>query len=133
MAFRDSASNITPITVIESSATNVSFSGSPKTVTSILLTPGTYIINGQVNAINTGNNLFSTSASISTADNTIQGAFANQKLYLYDGAGSLNMAVNLMNFRVVVASNTTYYLVTETSSFSGTTTLNGRITALKVA
>lgn len=120
---------------ISSAVTSVSVSTStPKSITNISITAGVW----DISIIASGSySAFVGTAfiiGISTTDNTFQGNTGDQQ-YSFNSTGA-GVAVNLSGsvpaFRVVLSSTTTYYLICQTNFASGTGTVNGRITAVRV-
>lgn len=120
--------------VIQSSAINVACtSTTPTNITSISLTPGIWNISINVQATNTGSNVIRVFGGISTTSATLTGNKGDQQIQNGAGSGAFDMCCSLADYRVVNTSTTTYYLVGRQDFAAGTGTLNGRITATRVA
>ena len=134
MAYRDSNAPMPIYTSVTNKATNVSTtSAASTTITSISLTPGTWIISGNLTSVNSANTNTQSRLGISTVNNTFQGTIGNQFQANSLAGGNANISITIANFVAVVASNTTYYLIGRQDFASGTGTLNGRITAIRIA
>lgn len=119
---------------ISSAVTGVSIVNStPKTVTSISLTPGVWDITGFVHI---GFSTFVGAAiivSLSTVTNTLQGNNGDQQYFYDTTTATMTDASGIVpSFRVVLSSTTTYFLITQGNFTTGTGTADGRISAVRV-
>lgn len=135
MAYRDSASSGSNYTVVQSSAQNVSTTNNAATtITSIDLTAGTWAISANLCVFNTAGAARRGEVGISTVSNTFQGNLGSQNQRNGVGLNGVSYISSCIgNFIVTLGSNTTYYLIGRQDFESGTGTLNGRITAIRIA
>lgn len=117
---------------ISSATTGVSLTNTtPATITSINLTAGVWDLNLQFQANNTSNVMTAAKAGFSTTAATFAGNSGDQFL-LQVGSVENNIPITLTNFRVVLTSTTTYYLIGQQNFPTGTGTGDGRISATRV-
>jgi hypothetical protein len=120
--------------VVQGSATSLSL-GIPKTVTSIKLTPGNWILTAVANFTTpgafTGTTLLS---GISTTNNTYAGTTVGDTL-LYNNTmpqtGSDENTV-IASYPISVSTNTTYYLVTSAIFSVGSVSAYGKLQGLRI-
>lgn len=103
-------------------------SATPKTVTSITLTPGTWDVSGQVGYSN-GTSATIIFAGISTTTNTLPGLDGAESTLAGTFTGDAILPTPIAPMTVTV--NTTVFLVAQ-ATFTGTTTIYGTIRARKV-
>jgi len=120
--------------ITSGSVINVSVStGTPKSVTSILLTPGVWDVTGFSQCAFSGFVGSSFIISLSTVDNTLQGNGGDQRWNCGNTTADYVSASGCVPaFRVVISSSTTYYLVVQANFLAGTGTAAGRISGVRV-
>jgi hypothetical protein len=134
MAYRDSASSGSTYTVVQSSAQDVATTNNASTtITSINLTAGTWAISANLCVFNTAAQARRAEVGISTASATFQGNLGSQIQRNGTGSGVSYISSSIGNFIVTLGTSTTYYLIGRQDFSSGTGTLNGRITAIRIA
>lgn len=122
--------------IISSAVTNVAAgsSGTATTLTSISLTAGVWDITAFATGVTGSFNFTLGQIGISTTTNTFQGNYGDQN-YIANGATAATLGYisgSVPNFRVVINTTTTYYLVTSFTYASGSPTVNGRISGVRV-
>lgn len=107
-----------------------------KTIASMVLTPGTWLVNGMGFILNSGI-VTSQSLGISTTNNTMPAGTAgvnfSQMLPAGGTATSWGNTLNLVPLVQYVASNTTYYIVAVSNFTTGTGAANAFMTAIRIA
>jgi hypothetical protein len=134
MAYRDSAAASSAITVVESNVTGVSTSTTAATnVTSISLTAGTWAISCNLQAESATNNIQRVQCGISTASATFQGNLGDQQtIQNCPSLFQLLMSCTIANYILTIGSTTTVYLIGRADFSSGSVTLDGKLSALKI-
>jgi len=106
--------------------------GSVKTITSISLTAGVWDVTALSSATSGSINLSLVQVGISTTTNTIEGNSGDQYQLFAGPASHSFISESVPAFRVILTTTTTYYLVTRVDYASGSPTVNGRISGVRV-
>lgn len=121
---------------ISSAVTSVATtSPTPKTITSIALTPGIWDIVAIASSFPTGGTgiMSAILVNISTTDNTVVGNTGDAVFQISTAAaGAVALTGVVPSFRATLSANATYYLVVENVYTSTTCPTNGRISATRV-
>lgn len=108
--------------------------GTPKTIATVTLTPGVWDITGVLQA--NGSALVGTgfSIGISTTTNAFTGNFGDSVLNVLNSSAVLSNAMGgaIPGFRVVISASISYFLVGQYNFSSGTATMSGRLSAVRV-
>lgn len=105
----------------------------PTTLTSITLTAGNWDISCIAEFSYSGNNTISI-IDISTTTNTLTGTLGDSRAqFSQANAAGFIVTLDISAFRVSITTSTTYFLVVQSNFSSGGSTVNGRISAVRVA
>lgn len=121
--------------ISNSAAAVATSNATPKTIASITLTPGIWDISVIAGAAATGGTAIMTAmqGSISTTNNTMMGTLGIDQFQIGTLITSSNqLTCSIPQYRVVVTSNTVYYLVVANFYSSTTCPTGGRISATRV-
>lgn len=120
---------------IKASAQTVTLlNGTPKTITSITLTPGVWSISAIGTAQNSGVSSQQGVFAISTTTNSFAGCVeGDTQLTFATGTASMSqIPLSIPDFKVVITTSTTYYAVMQINFSAGAGAGNARITGIRV-
>lgn len=104
---------------------------SPTSITNIALTPGVWDITCMAHFVFTGVSTI-VLANISTTNNTIVGTAGDAYAQIVIAGSASTFDVSVPCFRVTTSGTPTYFLVVQNNFSTGTSTVNGRISAVRV-
>ena len=107
--------------------------GTPKTLTSVSITPGVWDISVNTSFVNSANTATAAVLGISVTTNTFEGVDGDQKATYLTSVGDIGISsLSVPAFRALVTATTTYYMVGQLNFTAGTGTGTGRISAVRV-